>query len=388
MVKPVNVLLVGAGEINFGSVEGPWNHTLRLEQILGPRLRVVALVDIDGSRAKAAIDAKLASPATAGAYSDCKIFPTVTEAARSLLSDLPKVAIVGAPPFARGTDVPGRDLELQLVKAFPRCALFIEKPVSSGPEDACWRVAEVLAKNATLVGVGYMLRYLQAVQMIKTIIADNKLVVMGTNARYVMAYEWARKPAWWDKTRSGGPIVEQATHFCDLSRYFGGDVHLPSVVAHTVQHDELPGRLSAKRFDEDAIPPENRLPRLTSATWKYKGGAVGTLTHVIALHGNTYDTEFEVYADGYRFKLVDPYGTPKLCIRRPGVAEEEVHTFADDDPFHTELATFLDVVDGRASREQILSSYEDAIKTYELTWAIRRASESAAEAYEQSRYTV
>ncbi|OSD07606.1 hypothetical protein PYCCODRAFT_1403293 [Trametes coccinea BRFM310] len=381
MAQPLNVLLIGAGEINFGSVEGPWNHTLRLEKILGPRLRVVALVDIDASRAKAAIDAKVASPTTAGAYSDCKILPTVAEAARSLRSDLPQVAIVGAPPFARGTDVPGRDLELQLVEAFPRCALFIEKPVSSGPEDACWRVAEALAKNSTLVGVGYMLRYLQAVQMIKTIIADNGLVVMGTNARYVMAYEWARKPAWWDKTRSGGPIVEQATHFCDLSRYFGGDVNLPSVVAHTVQHNEPPGQLSAKRFDEDAIPPEHRLPRLTSATWKYKGGAVGTLTHVIALHGNTYDTEFEVYADGYRFKLVDPYGTPKLYIRRPGIAEEEEHIFANDDPFHTELGTFLDVVDGKASKDRILSSYEDAIKTYELTWAIRRASETAAEAY-------
>ena len=84
---------------------------------------------------------------------------------------------------------------------------------------------------------------------------------------------------------SAGPIIEQGTHFCDLSRYFGGDVHLPSVVAHSVQHNEHPGRLSAKRFDEDAIPAENRLPRLTSATWKYTGGAVGALTHVIALHG-------------------------------------------------------------------------------------------------------
>ena len=66
-------------------------------------------------------------------------------------------------------------------------------------------------------------------------------------------------------------------------------MRLPSVVAHTVQHDELPGRLSAKRFDEEPIPAENRLPRLTSATWKYKGGAVGTLTHVIALHGTRLD---------------------------------------------------------------------------------------------------
>lgn len=73
----------------------------------------------------------------------------------------PSIAIVGAPPFARGTDIPGRDLELQLVEAFPRCALFVEKPVSSGPEDAAWRVADVLEKSGTLVGVGYMLRYLK-----------------------------------------------------------------------------------------------------------------------------------------------------------------------------------------------------------------------------------
>ncbi len=37
-----------------------------------------------------------------------------------------------------------------------------------------------------------------------------------------------------------------------------------------------------------------------------------------------------------------------------------------DDPFHTELATFIDVVDGRRPSGDILSSYVDAIRTYEL----------------------
>ncbi|KAI0712665.1 putative oxidoreductase C terminal-domain-containing protein [Earliella scabrosa] len=378
----LNVLLVGAGEINFGSVEGPWNHTQRLEGILASRLRIVGLIDIDTARAAAALDSKLNSDQRA-AWSSCKVFPSVAEASRALDHGLvPHFAIVGIPPFARGTDIPGRDLELQLVSVFPRCALFVEKPVSSGPEDACWRVAQALAARGTKVGVGYMLRYLKAVQMIKSIIKEKGLVVMGTNGKYVMAYEFARKMAWWDKTRSGGPIIEQATHFCDLSRYFGGDVNLSSVVAHSVQHNEAPGHLSAKRFDEDLIPAENRLPRLTSATWKYKGGAVGTLTHVIALHGAIpYDTEFEVYADGYLFRLVDPYSVPKLYIKRPGTHEQETHVFDDDDPFLTELATFVDVVDGRRESDEILSPYEDAIKTYELTWAIRRASERAAAEY-------
>lgn len=36
------------------------------------------------------------------------------------------------------------------------------------------------------------------------------------------------------KSRDCGPIVEQATHFVDLSRYFGGDVDLDSVQAHAL----------------------------------------------------------------------------------------------------------------------------------------------------------
>jgi len=80
-------------------------------------------------------------------------------------------------------------------------------------------------------------------------------------------------------------IIEQATHFCDLSRYFGGEVILDSVTAHTVEHDDLPGHLSAKRFNEDAIPESHRIPRLTASSWKYSSGAVGSLMHVIALHG-------------------------------------------------------------------------------------------------------
>ena len=85
----------------------------------------------------------------------------LTELPKRQLTRINSIAIVGAPPFARGTDLPGRDLELQLVKAFPKCALFVEKPVSSGPEDPCWRVAEKFAASRTLVGVGYMLRYLK-----------------------------------------------------------------------------------------------------------------------------------------------------------------------------------------------------------------------------------
>jgi len=66
---------------------------------------------------------------------------------------------------------------------------------------------------------------------------------------------------------SAGPIIEQGTHFCDLSRYFGGEVDISSVVAHSLEWYEDAGKLTGMVIDEEKIEPENRIPRITSATW-------------------------------------------------------------------------------------------------------------------------
>lgn len=66
---------------------------------------------------------------------------------------------------------------------------------------------------------------------------------------------------------SAGPIIEQGTHFCDLSRYFGGEVDISSVQAHSLEWHENAGRLSKMSIDESNIASENRIPRVTAATW-------------------------------------------------------------------------------------------------------------------------
>ncbi len=47
---------------------------------------------------------------------------------------------------------------------------------------------------------------------------------------------------------------------------------------------------------------------------KYNGGAIGSLVHVVALHGDEYACEFEVIADGYmlRFGLQASHLTCRL----------------------------------------------------------------------------
>jgi hypothetical protein len=88
--------------------------------------------------------------------------------------------------------------------------------------------------------------------------------------------------------------------------------------------------------------------------------------------------------------LVDPYGEPQLHVRRPGSDEYEVIPTPGDDPYQTEMNHFIDTVRqvvykmGIANDQieggenpEILSTYEDAAKTYEFTWAIRQSSEES-----------
>lgn len=57
--------------------------------------------------------------------------------------------------------------------------------MSTAPINQVYDVADALKANGNIISVGYMLRYLRAVQKMKQIIHDNGLTVMATNARYV-----------------------------------------------------------------------------------------------------------------------------------------------------------------------------------------------------------
>lgn len=48
------------------------------------------------------------------------------------------------------------------------------------------------------------------------------------------------------------------------------------------------------------------------------------------------------------------------------------------DPFFSEVSNLIDNIEKGRGSAPILSSYEDAVKTYALTWKIREASEKSA----------
>ncbi|KAH0829654.1 hypothetical protein FOPE_10390 [Fonsecaea pedrosoi] len=400
--RKFGVLFIGAGNITFGNDNVLWNHSLRIEAYLGARLDVIGIIDPSAERVKQVLSQKSTS-AAATCYANTKHFLTLQEAQEKLaqMKIHPDLILLATPPHFRGTMQNGRDLEVQVVSAFGSApALFVEKPVSTARPLEVWPVAKILQQSGNKVAVGYMLRYLKVVQKAMSILHDNNVKVMAVNARYSMAYSKVRKTDWWNKAKQCGPIVEQATHFCDLCRYLGGEVDLATVRACALEHYEPAGQLSSMLVDESQIPTEERIPRVTAAFWKYQGGAVGSLMHIVALHGIRYSNEIVVAGDGFQLRLVDLYSAPTLYVRTPISEQEESFTFINDDPFYSEFAGLLgslgaapcpEAVKNVRSEEQgfvapsdgILSSYEDACKTYEFTWRIRDESEKSSQQFRE-----
>jgi hypothetical protein len=60
-------------------------------------------------------------------------------------------------------------------------------------------------------------------------------------------------------------------------------------------------------------------------------------------------------------RLVNPYVSPVLYIRKPGDDGETTMRFGDDDPFFSEVSNLIDVIEDieeDPEAAQILSSYE------------------------------
>lgn len=71
--------------------------------------------------------------------------------------DKPRAVIVGSPPMFRGTTQPGRDIEMQIMRHFPGVAMFIEKPIATGPSseiEEAFKVSKHITDNNVICSVG------------------------------------------------------------------------------------------------------------------------------------------------------------------------------------------------------------------------------------------
>jgi len=384
----LRIAFIGAGQVNFGGGEGPWNHARRLEEIsvvycqdkeVSLTINVVGIADPFSTHAEKILQNQRQKSIKPEMWKDTKVFSSY----KDMINEIPNIdaVFIGVPPGSHGSMNSPNSIEVDC--AAKGIHMLVEKPISCYPAEEVQQVAEILYKaekeKGLVVSVAYMFRYSRAVQKMKEII--NKYGPARVfNGRYDCAYANLNKEMWWDASKCGGPIVEQATHFCDLARFLGGDVRLNTVQAISIKQSDPLGKLDKLPPNlqnlEHGLPEENRIPRATIANWHFTNGAVGSLTHGVLLHGNKYEAELEVWGDGYRIVLIDPYGKCKLSVRLPDSETAETIEFPDDDMYLNEDRTFLEAIVNKNSRG-IQSLYEDAFQTYALTWKIRTESQKS-----------
>jgi len=319
----------------------------------------VGIFDLNADLAKKVLNDRLAGPGRK-IWEKTKIYTSLNQLIKEAQ---PEVVWIGVPPAAHGP------IEEACVEA--GIHMFIEKPISCVAPNLVESIQKKLANTKTVVSVGYMLRYSKVADYVKNFLKENKLQPVSIMARYNTAYPSIESKMWWDTRSCGGPIIEQATHFCDLMRFFGGEVDDSTISSTSVTVNDSVGKLSkVPTGAEDNVPDQYRINRAVHSTWKFRTGAIGVLSHGALMHGQKYHTQFEIWCDGYRILIHDPYSSDCYVeINGNKIA------FPDDDMYLTENAIFLKaILTGDTS--SIRSPYSDAVKTYQLTWKITESNKS------------
>lgn len=162
------------------------------------------------------------------------------------------IVYICLPPFAHKDEV--------MVAAEKGINIFIEKPIALNMELAR-RMVRAVEKHDVLSQVGYNCRFGRGVEEAKKLIESGEAGEVGL----AMGWYWCHflGGAWWrDKKRSGGQIIEQATHLYDAMRYLCGDV------------DTVYGFMN-RRFWTDV--PDLTIEDVSSCAFKFRSGAVGAV---------------------------------------------------------------------------------------------------------------
>ncbi|MBI3923669.1 MAG: Gfo/Idh/MocA family oxidoreductase [Armatimonadetes bacterium] len=251
----------------------------------------------------------------------------------------PEAVYVCLPPFAHDGQ------EFELIQR--RIAMFVEKPVAL---DLGYgeRVAEAAEEAGIVNSVGYVWRYTDVTEVARQRLADCRVgLVRG---------RWLGSPriaSWWKvREKSGGQIVEQATHLFDLARYLVGEVH--RVYAR-----------GCKGFAGDQAGSD--IEEASVVSMEFDAGAIGEMTQTCLLDF-AGSSGLELISQG---QLVDlTFDTARIKTAH----KEEIHANRRS-PLEVENEAFIQAVK-TGDRSGIKSTYADALQSLAVTLASNYSLES------------
>ena len=229
-------------------------------------------------------------------------------------------------------------------------AVFCEKPVEHSGQRAAEISAELLRLKAR-VQVGYLFRSLPAVRRLREEMAGDPIHLVTSFYGCNVGITRALAPWFCDKEKSGGPLVDQATHNLDLLRFLLGEVSRVQGMANNPRSPKVPGYT----IDE-----------VISVGLRFASGAVGSHNHTWI--GDGWRNEIALSGERRLYRL-------DLNKGRMVVEEaQEVRTFQQDATplHHYQDEIFLrEVVAGNGSANPC--TYADGLATLRLTLACNEA---------------
>jgi predicted dehydrogenase len=226
---------------------------------------------------------------------------------------------------------------------------FVEKPLSADLATAEGLAERIAAAHALVVAVGYKLRALETLPRVRSLLAERP-------PRMVLAawHDALPAPDWWRiGQRSGGQVVEQATHLLDLARVLVGEADVVAGLGRRWPRPDAPG--------SDVNDVSAALLRFATPD----GYVPGTLTATCLLHGRQA-IQLQLVCEGRVLTLSE-----HALVVETGRATETEEFLNTTDPFLVEDQAFLDAVRAHAP-ERVLCTYADALASHRLAVQVRQ----------------
>ncbi|MGG4104450.1 Gfo/Idh/MocA family oxidoreductase [Paenibacillus lautus] len=252
----------------------------------------------------------------------------------------PDAVYICVPPFAHG------EIESQLVqRGIP---FLVEKPIGTNLATPR-QILHGVKKAGLMTSAGYHFRYTDAATKAAELLEGRKIGM-------ALGYWMGDMPQvyWWRQQEgSGGQFIEQTTHMVDLLRCLLGEVdEVYAAFAHRAMKD---------------IHEGVTVHDVGTATLKLRSGAVATISNTCMLPESD-----KVGLAIYTEQGVIDIQPDKLIVKEKGRLTE-IRNAAN--PYLRENEAFIHGLrTGDASG--ILSTYEDAVKTMEVTYAALRSAET------------
>ncbi|MER5355640.1 Gfo/Idh/MocA family oxidoreductase [Kitasatospora sp. NPDC002551] len=250
------------------------------------------------------------------------------------------------PPFVHG------EVEFAAIEA--GVPFLVEKPVALDLRTAT-AISRALRDRGLIGAAGYQSRYADIVPYVRSRL-DGRTVAMTLAHRFTKlpGRDWYRH-----QDRSGGQVVEMATHQVDLLRLLVSDISTVYVSG---------GRRIATRAESEIFDT-------AAASLTYTNGAVGSLvTNMVSGHGNpAFARGIHIIADGLTVSVLGHEGESRTVevVTAEGREERE---FTDDSMAAQDRAFVRAVRDGRP--ELVLAPYEEAVRTLATTLAHQQSAQS------------